>query len=102
VVGDGEGDGLWEIEGLVLKAVAPIRTPTTPVMISFCMTKEGDSSYLRVPLSSLFRISLTVQEFRSSGVQEFRSSGVQEFRSSGVQEAVNHLFYLLFYSYKIP
>jgi hypothetical protein len=37
-VGLGVGCGPWEIEGLVLKAVAPIRTPTIPVMISFCMT----------------------------------------------------------------
>jgi hypothetical protein len=29
--------GLWEIEGLVLKAVSPIKTPTIPVMISFFM-----------------------------------------------------------------
>jgi hypothetical protein len=42
--GLGIGCGLWEVEGLVLKAVAPIRTPTIPVMISFCMAKRGDSN----------------------------------------------------------
>jgi hypothetical protein len=43
IVGVGVGWGLWEIEGLVLKATAPIRTPATPVMISFCMA-IGDGS----------------------------------------------------------
>jgi hypothetical protein len=33
----------------VLKEVAPIRTPATPVMISFWMTKGCDSNCLRMP-----------------------------------------------------
>jgi hypothetical protein len=33
--GVGAGTGDWEIEGLVLRAVSPVRTPTIPVMISF-------------------------------------------------------------------
>jgi hypothetical protein len=51
VVGDGEGDGDWEIEGLVLKATAPIRTPATPVMISFCIKKRAILTGFRMPLS---------------------------------------------------
>jgi hypothetical protein len=42
----GVRDGDWEIEGLVLKAAAPIRTPTIPVMISFCMAKGDDSNWV--------------------------------------------------------
>jgi hypothetical protein len=41
------GCGLWEIESLVLKATAPIRTP---VMISFCMAKGAIPTVLECPI----------------------------------------------------
>jgi hypothetical protein len=49
-VGWGVGAGDWEIEGLVLKAVAPVRTPTIPVMISFCVAIGVVSLALGYPL----------------------------------------------------
>jgi hypothetical protein len=49
--GLGMGCGPWEIEGLVLKAVAPIRTPTIPVMISFCIPKGAGGQFQNVPFA---------------------------------------------------
>jgi hypothetical protein len=46
-VGAGVGAGDWEVEGLVLKVVEPIRTPTIPVMMIFCMAKGIDRTILK-------------------------------------------------------
>jgi hypothetical protein len=42
-IGDGVGVGAgdWEVEGLGLKAMAPIRIPAMPVRAKFCMGEGG-------------------------------------------------------------
>jgi hypothetical protein len=48
-VGVGVRAGLWEVEGLELKAAEPIKMPTTPVSMSFCMIKGAVLTFLECP-----------------------------------------------------